>query len=42
MSQKRLNGLALISIEKDMLKEIDYDNLINNFASQKVQKINFK
>jgi len=42
MSQKRLNGLALISIEKDMLKEIDYDSLINNFASQKVQKINFK
>jgi len=31
MSQKRLNGLALSSIEKEMLNEINYDNLINNF-----------
>ena len=35
MSEQRLNGLALISIEKDMLRQIDYDNLINDFASQK-------
>ena len=33
MSQERLNGLALISIQKEMLKEIDYNKLINNFAS---------
>ena len=38
MSQQRLNGLALLSIEKKMLNEINYDNLIDNFASQKVQK----
>jgi hypothetical protein len=25
-----------------MLNEIDYDNLISDFASQKAQKINFK
>jgi len=42
MSQQRLNGLALLSIEKELLNEINYDNLIDNFASQKTQKINFK
>jgi len=42
MSQKRLNELVLLSIEKDFLNEINYDNLIDNFASQKVQKINFR
>ncbi|KAH7650683.1 Ribonuclease H-like protein [Dioscorea alata] len=33
MSQERLNGLSLLSIEKEMLEEIYYKNLINNFAS---------
>ena len=42
MSQQRLNKLTLLSIEKEMLNEINYDNLIDNFASQKVQKNNFK
>jgi hypothetical protein len=42
ISQQRLNRLALLSIEKEMLNEIDYDNLISDFASQKAQKINFK
>nr|KYP50198.1 Zinc finger MYM-type protein 5 [Cajanus cajan] len=42
LSQERLNGLTLLWIENDMLNEIDYNNLINNFASQKAQKINFK
>jgi len=38
--QQRLNALTLLSIEKNMLNEINYDNLIDNFTSQKVQKIN--
>jgi len=42
MSQQKLNGLALLSIEKDFLNEINYDNLIDNFASQKARKINFR
>ena len=42
MSQQRLNGLTLLSIEKEMLNEINYDNLIDNFATQKARKINFK
>jgi len=28
-------GLTLLSIKKETLNEIDYNNLINNFASQK-------
>jgi hypothetical protein len=39
MSQQRLNGLALLAIEKEMLTEIDYNSLINDFASQKARKV---
>jgi hypothetical protein len=42
MSQERLNGLAILLIEKEMLKKLEYKNLISNFASQKVRRINFK
>jgi len=42
MSQQRLNKLALLSIEKYFLNEINYDNLIDTFISQKARKINFK
>ena len=42
MSQERLNGLAILSIEKKMLENLEYKNLIKNFASQKARKINFK
>jgi len=42
MSQERLNRLVLLCIEKEMLNEINYDNLINNFTSKKAQKLNFK
>ena len=28
MSQKRLSGLAILSIEKEMLEELKYKNLI--------------
>nr|GEY97443.1 zinc finger MYM-type protein 1-like [Tanacetum cinerariifolium] len=36
MSQERLNGLALIAIENDMLESVDYEDLINNSASENV------
>jgi hypothetical protein len=42
MSQKRLNGLVILSIEKEMLKKLEYKNLRSNFASQKVRRMNFK
>ena len=41
MSEERLNGLAILSIEKEMLAELECKNLISNFASQKARKINF-
>ena len=36
-----LKELIVLSVEKDFLNEIKYNNLIDNFASQKVGKINF-
>ena len=35
MLQERLSGLSILSIENEMLAELKYKNLINNFASQK-------
>jgi hypothetical protein len=42
ISQERLNGLAILSIEKKILENLEYKNLIKNFASQKARRINFK
>ena len=49
MSQERLSNLAILSIEKDLVSNLDYKNLISNyknlisnFAPQKARKINFK
>jgi hypothetical protein len=42
MSQERLNGLAILSIEKGMLEKLEYKTLISNFASQKARRMIFK
>ena len=42
MSQERLSGLTILSIEKEMLEELEYKNLISQSASQKARKIDFK
>jgi hypothetical protein len=42
MLQERLNGLAILSIEKKVLENLEYKNLIKNFASQKARRLNFK
>ena len=42
MSQERLSGLVILSIEKEMLEKLKYKNLISNFISQKARKIDFK
>jgi hypothetical protein len=42
MSQERLNGLVILSIENKMLKKLEYKNLINNFASQKTTRTIFQ
>ena len=41
MSHERLSGLAMLSIEKDLLEKLEYNDLINTFASQKVRKVKF-
>ena len=36
MSQERLNELVILSIEQDLLENIEYKSLISNFAAQTV------
>ena len=42
MSPKKWSGLAILSIENEKLEELEYKNLINQFAYQKARKIYFK
>ena len=42
MFQERLSGLTILLIGNEMLEELEYKNLISQFASQKVRKIDFK
>ena len=42
MFKERLSRLVILSIEKEMLEELEYKNLISQFASQKIRKIYFK
>ena len=39
MHQSRLNALSLISIENDFVKNINFSELIQNFANSKVRKV---
>lgn len=41
MSQQRISGLALISIEHELLDQLDILDIINDFASVKARKIKF-
>ena len=38
MSQERLNGLATLCIEKNLVDEIDIDTIVSDFASQNVRR----
>ena len=40
MGQDRLSNLALLSIERETLNAINFDNVIDQFASVKARKIN--
>ena len=42
MSQERLSELTILQIENEILKELEYKNLISQFASQKARKIDLK
>jgi hypothetical protein len=37
MSQERLNGLATMCVEKDLLDKVDIDTIIYDFASKNVR-----
>ena len=38
MLQKRLNGLAMCSIEKDILDDINLDTVFEDFASRNARR----
>ena len=39
MLQRRLNSLSILSIESDLLNQIDFDAIINDFAEKKCRKV---
>ena len=41
MSQERLSDLAMISIENEYLDKLNYDDLIEEFASKNARRSNF-
>ena len=41
MGQERLSSLALLSIENKMLRTLDFDDVIDKFASQKARRKDF-
>ena len=41
MTQERLNVLAMIALESDMLEKIDYERIIEDFISKNAQRIKF-
>ncbi|ESO02950.1 hypothetical protein HELRODRAFT_81101, partial [Helobdella robusta] len=41
MGQSRLSDLAILSIERDLAKEVDFDEVIDKFASLKARKGKF-
>ena len=42
MSQERLNALVILSIEQDLLENIEYKSLISNFMVETVCRIIFQ
>ncbi|KAI7800882.1 transposase [Triplophysa rosa] len=41
MSQERLTGLAIISINHSIGEQMSYDDIIDDFASRKIRKVRF-
>ncbi|XP_060959473.1 uncharacterized protein LOC133030664 [Cannabis sativa] len=41
MLQERLNGLALIAIENDVLETVKYEKMVDKFASKSVRRMTF-
>jgi hypothetical protein len=42
MSKERLNGLVILSIEQDLLKNIEYKNLIDSFVAETICRVIFQ
>ena len=42
MSQKRLNGLAILSIEQNLSENIEYKSLISNFVAETICRVIFQ
>jgi hypothetical protein len=42
MSQERLNRLAILSIEQDLLENIEYKSLISNFVAETIYRVIFQ
>ncbi|CAN6685790.1 unnamed protein product [Malus baccata var. baccata] len=38
MTQDRLNGLAILCIEKDQIEDLEYDDIIDDFASKNARR----
>jgi hypothetical protein len=41
MKQERLNALAIITLECDMLEKIDYESIIEDFISKNTKRMMF-
>ena len=39
MSQERLNSLAILAIECELAKQVDFKDIIKDFASRKIRKM---
>ena len=42
ISEDRLNGLAMLSIERDMVGKLDYQSLMNDFAEKNARRSIFQ
>ncbi|PRQ18417.1 putative HAT dimerization domain-containing protein [Rosa chinensis] len=42
MTQDRLNGLAILTIERNMLANVDYKKIIDDFASRNAKRHHFR
>ncbi|XP_040369370.1 zinc finger MYM-type protein 1-like [Rosa chinensis] len=42
MSQERLNGLAMLSIEKDLVEKLEYSSLVETFAAKNARRVIFQ
>ena len=41
VSQERLNSLSVLSIESEIAKAIDFENIMNDFANKKARNVFF-